>query len=489
MATRGSSSKKNAGSDLAELTGLPEAVLATGRALAAAVEREDESGMEMALARFLEAGFGQLEQVPASAAFIARLFEGRESWVSRRLQTQELIQEMASGQAILTCVVASEWVMEREFVKLIRLADGMLAARLHLRAPDCLDLMLATACSLAVLKHARAVSLLHHVEACQKDGVAVDEGLLAEARHRVAVGAVVAAADQATREMWDQRLAKPGREWSWSSLQERKALRDLAEWLEPGHPAAADFERVVPPAWWDLWLRQQLTSASPAQEQAEGNAIDDTVEAKPETANWVGARWTGDEAPLVPSWERWLRLGWFLAGGLVGVLVAVLFSSRSAAPAPEAAVSPPEVPKAIAIASPSSLTWLEEERARLTEELANVGRLGAVKAASWVENAAFLTGRTPELPVQSQMYRKLLVLLHLDPPQDTETRGMVPRLLLRRGADEETLRLWERCVEARSLMTGQIAATAREALNEPALTWTEAQRQRLEKLAVSTPAG
>ncbi len=494
MAARGSSRKTAPQADPPVLAGLPDALLPAGRALVTAVERGDETAQEAALARFLESGFSQLEQVPVCAAFLARLYEERESWLSRRVQTQELIQEMSAGQAILTCVVAGEWVMERDFVKLTRLADGMLAARLHLRAPDCLDLMLAAASSLAILKHARAMSLLNHVEECQKAGVVVDSILLEEARRRAALGSVVAAADQATREMWDRRLQQPGRDWTWSTPQERQALRDLAEWLEPAHPSAADFARVVPPAWWDLWTRQVLTAPAPMPVEpppVESTAPAPALTPRPEPASWAGTRLTNleEEKPIPPAWERYLRLGWFVSGGLTGMLVAMLLPGRVKPNASTAAEPAREVPKAIAIQPPETGGWLEVERARLTGELEHVGRLGAVKAAGWTENAAFLTGRTPELPAQSQMYRKLLVLLHLDPPQDPETRGMVPRLLLRRSADEETLRLWERCVENRSLMTGEIAATAREALNQPALPWTESQRARLQKLAGSTPAG
>jgi len=113
----------------------------------------------------------------------------------------------------------------------------------------------------------------------------------------------------------------------------------------------------------------------------------------------------------------------------------------------------------------------------------HVGRLGTVKAAGWKENAGFLTGLTPDLPSQSQMYRKMLVLLHLDPPEDEETRSMVPRLLLRRAADEELVSLWERCLDAGVALVPEIAAAAREALSQPSLTWTPDQRQRLIKLS------
>lgn len=491
MAARGPSKKATPQVDPPVWAGLPEPLLPAARALAAALEGAEEAAQEAALARFLETGFSQLERVPAAAAFLARLYEEREGWLARRVQTQELLQEMAAGQAILTCVVAGEWVTERDFARLTRLADSMLAARLHLRAPDCLDLMLATASSLAIIKHPRAASLLQHVEDCRKQGVAVDEFLLRDARRRLSLGSVVAAADQATREMWDQRLQKPDHNWTWSSPLERQALRDLAEWLDPAHPSAPEFAKVVPPAWWDLWTRQVMAAPAPAS-SASPPPPSPPKENEPEPASWAGARLAGlgNEKTPPPAWELSLRAGWLLAGGLIGALLTLLLVGRNH---PKPPASPQnEVPRAIAIlppVSPGTAKWVEEERERLTGELEHVGRLSAVKAAKWSENATFLTGRTPELPGQSQMYRKLLVLLHLDPPQDPETRGMVPRLLLRRAADEETLRLWERCLESRVPMAAEIAAAAREALSQPALSWTAEQRERLQKLAVSTPAG
>ena len=129
-----------------------------------------------------------------------------------------------------------------------------------------------------------------------------------------------------------------------------------------------------------------------------------------------------------------------------------------------------------------AVTWCNEERERLAGELVHVGRLGAVKASGWAENAGFLSGLTADLPSQSQMYRKMLTLLHLDPPKDGETRMMVPRLLLRRGADEELVGLWEHCVEGQTGMQMEIAAAAREALEQPSLAWTTEQRTRLQRI-------
>lgn len=477
------------------IAGLPEGVKAPADALLLAAGSGDEAAHEEAFRRFLEGVFIRPELVAEGAAFLARAYEGREEWLARHLGTPELVQEMATGQALLTCVAAGEWVARRDFTRLLRLAEGMLAARMHLRSADCLDLMLAMASTLAVMKQQKAAALVSHVEERRREGVTVDETLLAEARHRLTVADVVGAANQATREMWDQRLLQPGREWTWTSDQERQALRDLAEWLPRGHAACADFARIVPVSWWDLWEAWQ-----PRQEAATPDEELRNEPAAVEAAAWTGGLLTGEsaeepaEARLEdPVEELRLRLGWFVAGGVIGALAAVLlqvFSSekpgengpREAESVGTETVRAGETALGSGVQGSAALTWCREERERLAEELVHVGRLGAVRAAGWGENAAFLTGLTPDLPSQSQMYRKMLTLLHLDPPQDAETRAMVPRLLLRRGADEQLVSLWERCLEAGLGMRPEIAAAAREALDQPALNWTAEQRERLRRL-------
>lgn len=177
-------------------------------------------------------------------------------------------------------------------------------------------------------------------------------------------------------------------------------------------------------------------------------------------------------------------MGWFLAGGVTGALAAVLlqvFAGGDVEVKEKSGVAA-AVETVVRNQGGESVTWCNEERERLSGELVHVGRLGAVKASGWAENAGFLSGLTADLPSQSQMYRKMLMFLHLDPPNDTETRMMVPRLLLRRGADEELVGLWEHCVEGQTGMRVEIAAAAKEALEQPSLSWTAEQRARLQRL-------
>jgi hypothetical protein len=398
--------------------------------------------------------------------------------------------------------------MAQDTVRLGRLAEGMLAARMQLKHPDCLDMMLGVALSLALLKPSRAQSLLAHVEECRRAGIEVDELLLEDVRGRLQLVEVIGAADQATRQMWDERLSQPQREWSWQKPNELRALRELAEWLVPGHPAAAAFARVVPPAWWELWLTHKGANPPPVEMQAvlPLRPIVATEPRSPGDANSIEGIESGSDAaadadPLreavdSPGWETRLRLGWFTAGGILGALAAVVLQVMDPVatdltatgegnhqPDPGPAVSEQPRPEGPAYAENASGSWCREERARLAEELEPVTRLGAVKKGTWSDHSIFLTGQTPELPLASGMFRKVLTLLHLDPPVDPETRMNVPRLLLRRAQDEEVILLWEKCVEGDSGLAPEIAAAAAESLDQPSMPWTPEQRERLARLA------
>lgn len=462
------------------VVGLSEGVRGMAEALLKADGSGDEGRHDEALRVFFAEVFNRPEIVAEGAAFLARTYEEKEAWLAQRVGTPELVQEMATGQAMLTCLAAGEWVMQRDFARLIRLADGMLAAKMHLKSEDCLVLMLAMASTLALVKQPRSVSLLNHVLDCQKEGAVIDEGLLNEVRQRLQIADVIGASNQATREMWDLRFLSPTKEWDWNGPQERQALGELGEWLTPEHAAANAFEKIVPAVWWDLWWVKS--------HQVE------SVERKDEVASWtggllsaegpdLGGEVSGDGAEAVSEEQR-LRLGWFLAGGVTGALAAVLLQVMAGGDGKEKVetVDSAEVGTVVRKEGSEAVVWCNEEKERLAGELVHVGRLGAVKAAGWAENAGFLSGLTADLPSQSQMYRKMLALLHLDPPKDAETRMMVPRLLLRRGADDELVGLWEHCVEGQTGMQMEIAAAAREALEQPSLTWTAEQRTRLQRL-------
>jgi hypothetical protein len=322
------------------------------------------------------------------------------------------------------------------------------------------------------------------------EGGAVNEELLAAARQRMMVAEVVAAADHATREMWDQRLQKPSGDWTWSSARERKALSDLGEWLTPGHPAEKVFAAVVPPAWWDLWTKRECG----ARQGDLFSGFQENKGEKPTSGGWAPEHLAGaDEVPLLEDqvagaletmMERKVRLQWLVAGLVGGLLLAglvVLFwgGARHRGPG---AVDRAELEQIIGPGQ-DWMAWRLEEMRGLAGDVMMVGGMEALRGGLWADNAALLTGRTVDLPIQSMRYRRILAYLHLDPPLDPEVRVRVPRLLLDCAPDEDSLRLWERCLLAGLPLKREIALAAQEALGRPALRWNEAQRERLTALA------
>jgi len=472
------------------LEALPETLRPAARFLMTAMGK-DESTHGESLQRYLEAAFSKPEHLLAGAAFLVELYEGAESWLARFIGVQEMVQELSHGGVALTGVVAEQWMMQRDLVRLVRLVDGLLAARLHLRHPDCLNVMLALTCSIALHKPQRGAALLAHVEACAKEaGGSVDAELLADARQRMAVAEVVAPADQATREMWDQRMQRPSGDWTWASARERKALADLAEWLTPGHLAEKSFARVAPPAWWDLWCRRERV----ARQGDLFAGVTDVEKGRDEAPSWAPDHLGGaDEVPLLEDkvagvfdslMERKIRLGWFGGGMAAGLLVAGLLWLLwgGSAPRGPGAVDRAELEKIIGPGQ-DWMAWRLDEMRGLAGDLMMVGGAEKLRGGSWVENAPLLTGRTVDLPLQSMRYRRMLAYLHLDPPLDAEVRGKVPRLLLDCAPNEDTLRLWERCLLAGVPLRREIALAAQEALSRPALRWDEGQRERLSVLA------
>lgn len=471
---------------------LPDTLHGGARALLVAAGKGEGPHLE-GLQRFLEVGFSKPEHLLDAAVFLVDFYEGAEAWLAHHIGVQEMIQELSHGGVALTGVVAEQWIIQREMVRLVRLADGLLAAKMHLCAPDCLNVMLALTCSIALHKPQRAATLLAHVESCARGGGGGADGeLLAEARQRMAVAEVVAPADQATREMWDQRLQKPGGDWTWATARERKALSDLADWLTPGHVAEKSFASAVPPAWWDLRCRQERT-------ERQGDLFSDAAVAdgaKERTPSWAPAHLAGpDEAPLLVDQvagaveslgDHKLGFNGFWAGLGVGLLVAGLigFIWAGREPRGPGAVDRAELEEIIGPGQ-DWMAWRLDEMRNLAGDLMMVGGAEKLRGGPWAENAALLTGRTVDLPLQSQRYRRMLAYLHLDPPMDAEVRIRLPRLLLDCAPNEDTLRLWERCLLAGVPLRQEIALAAQEALGRPALRWDSGQRERLTVLAAA----
>jgi hypothetical protein len=134
--------------------GLPGTLRGVARGLLAA-EGKGESAQVEALQRFLEVGFTKTEHLVEGALFLTQFYAEDEAWLAKHLGVQEIVQELSYGGGALTGVVAEWWMRQRDLVRLVRLVDGLLAAKLHLRTPDCLNVMLALTCSIALHKPQR----------------------------------------------------------------------------------------------------------------------------------------------------------------------------------------------------------------------------------------------------------------------------------------------------------------------------------------------
>jgi hypothetical protein len=186
--------------------------------------------------------------------------------------------------------------------------------------------------------------------------------------------------------------------------------------------------------------------------------------------------------------ERKIRLQWFSGGLMGGLLVAGLVfliwgGSRQRGPG---AVDRAELEQIIGPGQ-DWMAWRLDELRGLAGDVMLVGGMESLRGGLWADNAALLMGRTVDLPIQSLRYRRILAYLHLDPPLDPEVRVRVPRLLLDCAPDEDSLRLWERCLLAGLPLKREIALAAQEALGRPALRWNEGQRNRLTALAGGAP--
>ncbi|MCB1227269.1 MAG: hypothetical protein KDK99_15735 [Verrucomicrobiales bacterium] len=451
---------------------LPEGLRAGGAELWAARGRREEAGCFEA---FRQAAFAKPEWVLEAADFLVHCFEGREPVLAGWTGIGELMQELSSGGAMLTLTVVTEWVMGGERRRLLPFADAVLASRAHLTAEPTLDVMLALASTLAFLRPARARDLLAHVEACRRDGVAVDRAAHAEAVWRVACGQVVAAGEEEVRSFWDQRLSRGSEDGGWDQAEEQRALRDLAMWWREEEPAAARFRAVLPADWdarRDRWAGPRSGSEALGEErvaesrQVENEDVDSDVVDEEGPRHWVmaaGSWWQG-----------------FLVGGLTGVVIAALvfmvFEWNAARHRSQAVseVEPGERP-----VSPQAAREVE----RLEEELRFLGNVESLREVSWDKASRMLMGETPDLPYDSRLYAELLVLLHWAPSRDPITRFHVAELLLRRAPTGDLVTLWEEVAEANEEMRPAIAHAAREALAMVTASWTDELRERLGRLA------
>jgi hypothetical protein len=162
--------------------------------------------------------------------------------------------------------------------------------------------------------------------------------------------------------------------------------------------------------------------------------------------------------------------------------------SSSSAPAASQASTPTKkdpttVPPAPSVPELSGKAWREAQAQKFARHNTAIAHLFAqVKRSNWNDNQLILSGHNPELPFSDERYLQLLVWLHLDPPDDAETRRHLPRLLLDR-ADSSVLAIWEGLCYAGSPNETDIRRTAQEVYAEKLTTWSREDAARLHVIA------
>ncbi|MFN0080256.1 MAG: hypothetical protein ACKVY0_27635 [Prosthecobacter sp.] len=446
---------------------------------------------------FCGQAFSKPEWASAASPVIAEIFEQDEDQLAELARIPDLVIELGSGQATVTCMVASRWAARGETHRLSRLAESIVAS--HASKNACaVEVMLALAATLAVTRFSRAEQLYN--AALPLAGVEHQEAL-ADAKHWLAAGRIACSAPQEERDFWDVRLRKPKVAWPWHSKDERQALHNLSERLSPGLEGADLFKAVLPACWWDLVMKcaqQQekiATAAKPvgvtkAAVIAPPRAIPEAVSAPERAAMEFHPH------PQSSPYARFV-LGW-VCGALAMAITVLLLPSEainrvlntlrangdgkgSQITATTATVETQTIPKT----PEERAAWRKENLQRMAAEMTQFAALqAAAKAGNWHDNELVLSGHSQELPHDSTQYMKLLVWLHLDPPQNDEVRMRVSKLLLER-VKTGAIALWEELIYPGSANAAEIRNAAQEAVENQSFQWSAEDKGRLRAIAES----
>jgi len=461
--------------------------------------------------------------VPASA-FIGELFEDNEDRLAELARVPDLVIELGCGQAAVSCTVASKWATRGETHRLSRLAESIIAAQGTMKNPAAVEVMLALAATLAITRPSRAEQLFNAAAPQAADEHAES---LADAKRWIAAGKSLASAPQEIRDLWDMRLRRPRMAWKWESPEERKALKALAEYFDPVSELAPFVQKIVPACWWDLvqqkasveqTIRAEFAGLPPPASLHESHPAASEPTPRRSNREWA------DDAPLgvrphASSAARFI-LGWacgvflmmitfFMAPDAMHHFVKDARQAISPSSTSADAVTKPAAPdkardskpdpaaqKPAASTQPAQQTatsatvpvlsgkaWRDAQTQKFARHNTSLAHLFArVKRGNWNENQMILSGHNPELPFADERYLQLLVWLHLDPPEDAETRRNLPKLLLER-ADSSVLAIWEGLSYPGSPNEEDIRLTAREAYPEKLHTWSKEEAERLRGLA------
>ncbi|MFM2168088.1 MAG: hypothetical protein RIS79_2459 [Verrucomicrobiota bacterium] len=462
--------------------------------------------------------------VPASA-FIGELFEDNEDRLAELARVPDLVIELGCGQAAVSCTVASKWATRGETHRLSRLAESIIAAQGTMKNPAAVEVMLALAATLAITRPSRAEQLFNAAAPQAADEHAES---LADAKRWIAAGKSLASAPQEIRDLWDMRLRRPRMAWKWESPEERKALKALAEYFDPVSELAPFVQKIVPTCWWDL-VQQKAVAEQAIRAEFEGlpppaprpTAAQPNQEPAPRRPN---KEWLDDEVPPgvrphASSTARFI-LGW--ACGVFLMLVTFFMapdamyhfikdarqainptatatdstvppaSRRAGSDSPPSQASPnaTSLPSATAqldttanVPVLSGKAWRDAQTQKFARHNTSLAHLFAqVKRGNWNQNQMVLSGHNAELPFADERYLQLLVWLHLDPPEDAETRHHLPKLLFER-AGSSVLAIWEGLSYPGSPNQEDIRLAAREAYDQVRNTWSSEDAERMRELA------
>lgn len=429
---------------------------------------------------FCAQAFSKPEWAAVASPVIAEMFEHDEDKLAELARIPDLVIELGSGQATVTCMVAARWAARGETHRLTRLAESISAS--HVSKNACaVEVMLALAATLAVTRFSKAEQLYN--AALQLAGEEHQE-VIADAQKWLAAGRVVCSATQEERDFWDVRLRKPRAVWTWQSDSELRALDTLSDRLTPDMEGAGLFKAVVPGCWWDLatkCARQQEKLGLMAKQVETAQSVAQTRAAPEPPQERLVPESTASQFHRMskPGRER----GLFLLGWVCGVLAMAItvvalpaeFVQRVLAGISPARPSPPSLLEKEA--------WRKSNLQRMASDMSPyLAQHKAAKTGLWQDNQKLLLGQSQELPDNSPQYMKFLVWLHLDPPEDVEARKRVPKLLLSK-MKSDALSLWEELIYPGSLNAPEIMHAAKEAVDDPSFQWSEEDKKRLLAMA------
>lgn len=451
---------------------------------------------------FCSLAFSRPEWVAVASPLIAEMFENDEDTLAEMARIPDLAIELGSGQAAVTCIVASRWAARSETHRLTRLAESITAS--HASKNACaVDVMLALAATLAVTRYSRAEQLYN---AAQPLAGEEHQEALADAARWLEAGKMVRSSSQEERDFWDLRLRKPRTTWSWQRDEERHALNSLTENLCANTEGGALFRAIVPACWWDLALKHSNLQQAVTKAEAAVAALSVPATSGESQSSFLPPKTAVDQEqkPVGRLWaevpdERALRLsnaqrarGLFLVGWVCGALAMVL----SLFVLPSSLISRMLGQRDLSVTHGQAATtakkaptpqekeaWRKENTQRIAKEMATYASQHVTALTSdWHENEKLLSGQTAELPATSPQYMKFLVWLHLDPPRDAEVRSHAARLLLQL-IKADAITLWEELVYPGSPNASDIQHAAQEALSQPEHTWTSEDEARLRMIA------